>query len=133
MRTIRSVLSYLKRKQGTKFYQVHVASEVVHDFKKNYHYSQLNEKGERCYKKITLRVIGILKNMDPETRVLRVIEEKAEYISVGWNGPTGKGTYPIYIMYVEKIDKKNVATTRKIKEELIPYTKEELKGRRFTL
>ncbi len=131
--TVADILEKIEEWSPTNnFYQVYVITEKTHSFKKYHNFAQLYN-GQWCYREIILRVYAKDIQAELTKHVTRVDTEWAEHISVGWRGATGEGQHPVYMIHIDKIAKKNTARTVKLGEKLVPYTKEEMSGRRFTL
>ena len=131
--TVKDIIDKIEDWSSTNnFYQVYVIAEKTHSFKKYHHYAQLY-KGEWCYREIVLRVYAHDIKEEYTKHVTKVDIEWAKHISVGWRGASGEGQHPVYLIHVDSIGKKNVARSVKLGENLIPYTKEEMKGKRFSL
>ena len=131
--TVADILEKIEEWHPTNsFYQVYVVAERKRSLKRYYQYAQLY-KGHWCYKEILFRDYAKEIKEEAKQHVLRVDTEWAQHVSLGWRGVTGEGQHPVYLIHVKSISKKNLARSHKHGEELTPYAKEEMSGKRFQL
>ena len=129
---IKQALENIKRNEIGKEYQVYIVKEKTKSTKHLINNCRYVD-GIRHYK--VWHLLTFAKNKDKELNkeLVRCEVKQEESIEIALSGETRTEYHNTYYLFIDRISRNNAGRTITTGEELVAYTSEDLKGRRFEL
>ena len=129
---IKQALENIKRNEIGKDYQVYIVKEKTKSTKhlvNNCWYVD----GVRSYKVWHLMTFAKDKDKELDKELICCEVKQEESIEITLSGETRTEYHNVYYLFIDRLSRNNAGRTITTSEELIAYTSEDLKGRRFEL